>query len=140
MAQMAAPNCREKEGFHGGRDDSCAGLRKGEPGVTEISPIRTDAPALMRPQLIAEAMVDGLPPALMRFYNCNRLDTNPPGVCHRAIGIEIKRNPYRVRRALVEIRGLHVLHLRGYHRTKRINSSVRPITCSETLCHLPCVI
>jgi hypothetical protein len=80
-------------------------VNRAKPRCCQSEPIGS---ALMRPQLIAEAMIVGLPPALVGLDNGNRLNTDPPGICHRAIGIEIERNPDRIRRALVEIRGLHV--------------------------------
>jgi hypothetical protein len=63
--------------------------------------------------LLTETVIAGGPPTLVRLDRCCGLDTDLARVCYRAVRVEIERNPHRISRALVEIRGFHLLVLRG---------------------------
>src|SRR5207248_8311595 len=62
--------------------------------------------------LLAQTMIIAWFPMVVRLDHCGWLDTRLR-VCYRPVRIQIERHAHRVSRALVEVRGLHVLTLRG---------------------------
>src|SRR5437764_14419833 len=78
--------------------------------------------------LLAQTMIIAWFPMVVRLDHCGWLDTRLARVCYRAVRIQIERHAHRVSRALVEVRGLHVLTLRGWPCMKSACSSVRLLT------------
>src|SRR5437764_14987045 len=80
---------------------SCCGSLGGEPDQKQV--------ILRFWYLLAQTMIVGGFPMVVRLNHYGRLDTRLARICYRAVRVDIECHAHSVSRALVQVRGLRVL-------------------------------